>query len=172
MERLEKYLCVAVAALLLMSGGYFMGRRSPRVQAQAETAVPDTLRIRDTVFKDRPVPIDTIVTDTILISVTDPVIVRERDTVQVMVPVMVPVPRETKLYGDSTYRAQVSGYRPSLDWIEVYPQTTVVTRTISVDSRKRWGIGVQAGYGAYVSGGQVRLTPYVGIGISYNILSW
>lgn len=168
MERLEKYLCVAVAALLLMSGGYVLGRRSPRVQAQAETAVPDTLRIRDTVFKDRPVPVEVRVTDTMLVAAVDTVQVMVRDTVQVMVQ----VPREVRVYSDSAYRAQVSGYRPSLDWIEVYPQTTVVTRTISVDSRKRWGIGVQAGYGAYVSGGQVRLTPYVGIGISYNILSW
>ena len=175
MERLEKYICVAVAALLLMSGGYFMGRRSPRARPEVVVRT-DTLRVRDTLVIDRPVPIDTMVTDTILVAVTDPVIVRERDTVQVRVQdtvrVMVQVPRETKLYGDTTYRAQVSGYRPSLDWIEVYPQTTVVTKTISVDSRKRWGIGVQAGYGAYVAGGQVMLAPYIGIGISYNILSW
>ena len=141
MERLEKYLCVAVAALLLMSGGYVLGRRSPRVQAQAETAVPDTLRIRDTVFKDRPVPVEVRVTDTMLVAAVDPVQVMVRDTVQVMV-------------------------------IEVYPQTTIVTRTIFADSRKRWGIGVQAGYGAYFDGGDVSLSPYVGIGISWNILTW
>ena len=168
MERLEKYLCVAATAFMLMSGGYFMGRRSPRVQAQAETAVPDTLRIRDTLLVERPVPVEVRVVDTMLVAAVDTVQVRVQDTVQVMVQ----VPRETRAYGDSTFRAQVSGYRPSLDWIEVYPQTTVVTRNISVDSRKRWGIGVQAGYGAYAAGGQVGLTPYVGIGISYNILSW
>lgn len=170
MERLEKYICVAVVALLLMSGGYVIGRRScrsnfPEIGGIVKT---DTLRIRDTVFKDRPVPVEVRVTDTMLVAVTDTVQVRVRDTVRVMVQ----VPREVKVYSDSSYRAQVSGYRPSLDWIEVYPQTTVVTRTISADSRKRWGIGVQAGCGAYVAGGQVRLAPYVGVGISYDILKW
>ena len=170
MERLGKYICVAVAALLLMSGGYVLGWRVHRcAPPPAETAVrTDTLRIRDTLLVERPVPVEVRVVDTMLVAVTDTVQVRVRDTVQVRVQ----VPRETRVYGDSTFRAQVSGYRPSLDWIEVYPQTTVVTKTISVDSRKRWGIGVQAGYGAYAAGGQVGLTPYVGIGISYNILSW
>ena len=168
MERLKKYICVAVAALLLMSGGYFMGRRSPRVQAQEETAVPDTLRIRDTLVIDRPVPVEVRVVDTMLVALVDTVQVRVQDTVQVMVQ----VPREVKVYSDSSYRAQVSGYRPSLDWIEVYPQTTVVTKTIFVDSRKRWGIGLQAGCGAYFDGGDVSLSPYVGIGISWNILTW
>ncbi len=145
MERLEKYICVAVAALLLMSGGYVIGRRSCRSNFPEIGGIgtTDTLRIRDTVFKDRPVPVEVTVTDTMLVPFRDTVQVRVRDTVRVMVQ----VPRETKLYGDSTYRAQVSGYRPSLDWVEVYPQTVVVTKIISADSRKRWGIGVQAGYG-------------------------
>lgn len=170
MVRLEKYLCAAVAALLLMAGGYVLGWRGHRcAPPPAETAVrTDTLRIRDTLLVDRPVPVEVRVVDTMLVAAVDTVQVRVQDTVRVMVQ----VPRETKLYGDSTYRAQVSGYRPSLDWIEVYPQTTVVTRTIFVDSRKRWGIGVQAGCGAYVAGGQVRLAPYVGVGISYDILRW
>ena len=170
MERLEKYLCTAVAALLLMAGGYVLGWRVHRcAPPPAETAVrTDTLRIRDTLLVERPVPVEVRVVDTMLVAAVDTVQVRVQDTVQVRVQ----VPRETKLYGDTTYRAQVSGYRPSLDWIEVYPQTTVVTRNISVDSRKRWGIGLQAGYGAYFDGGDVSLSPYVGIGISWNILTW
>lgn len=168
MERLEKYLCAAVAALLLMSGGYFMGRRSPRARGPEVIVRTDTLRIRDTLLVERPVPVEVRVVDTMLVAAVDTVQVRVQDTVQVMVQ----VPRETRVYEDSTFRAQVSGYRPSLDWIEVYPQTTVVTRTIFVDSRKRWGIGLQAGYGAYFDGGDVSLSPYVGIGISWNILTW
>lgn len=171
MERLGKYLCVAVAALLLMSGGYVLGWRVHRcAPPPAETAVrTDTLRIRDTLLVERPVPVEVRVVDTMLVAAVDTVQVRVQDTVQVMVQ----VPRETRVYEDSTFLAQVSGYRPSLDWIEVYPQTTVVTRNIYADySRKRWGLGLQAGYGAYVAGGQVMLAPYVGIGISYNIWSW
>lgn len=170
MERLEKYLCVAVAALLMMLGGYVLGWRVHRcAPPPAETAVrTDTLRIRDTLLVERPVPVEVRVVDTMLVAAVDTVQVRVQDTVQVRVQ----VPRETRVYEDSTFRAQVSGYRPSLDLIEVYPQTVYITRTISVHSRKRWGIGVQAGYGAYVAGGQVMLAPYVGIGISYNIWSW
>ena len=168
MERLEKYICVAVAALLLMSGGYFMGRRSPRARGPEVIVRTDTLRVRDTLVIDRPVPIDTRVTDTLLVAVTDTVQVRVRDTVRVMVQ----VPRETKLYGDTTYRAQVSGYRPELDWIEVYPQTVYLTKVVKTQGVRRWGIGLQAGYGAYAAGGQVRLAPYLGVGISYDIMSW
>lgn len=168
MERLEKYLCVAATALMLMFGGYVLGRRSSHMLEPASTARTDTLRIRDTLVIDRPVPVEVRVVDTMLVAVVDTVQVRVQDTVRVMVQ----VPRETRVYGDSTYRAQVSGFRPSLDWIEVYPQTVYITRNISVDSRKRWGIGLQAGYGAYFDGGDVSLSPYVGIGISWNILTW
>ena len=169
MERLGKYLCVAITALLLMAGGYVLGWRVHRcAPPPAETAVrTDTLRIRDTLLVERPVPVEVRVVDTMLVAAVDTVQVVQ-DTVQVMVQ----VPREVKVYSDSSYRAQVSGYRPSLDWIEVYPQTTVVTRNIFVDSRKRWGLGLQAGYGAYFDDGDVSLSPYVGIGISWNILTW
>jgi hypothetical protein len=37
--------------------------------------------------------------------------------------------------------------------------------------KTRCGVGVQAGYGVMV-GNEVRLAPYVGVGISYNIVSW
>lgn len=156
-------IAVLLAALLLLSG-YLLGRKVNRAPEPAVIVRTDTLRLRDTVLIDRPVPVEVRVVDTMLVAVTDTVAVN--DTVYLS------LPRETRVYGDSTYRAQVSGYRPMLDWIEVYPQTEVVTRNISVDSRKRWGVGLQAGYGAYMSGGQVRLAPYVGVGISYDILQW
>ena len=44
--------------------------------------------------------------------------------------VEIPVPVEVKTYADSTYRAQVSGYRPSLDWIEVYQRTQTITNYV------------------------------------------
>lgn len=80
------------------------------------------------------------------------------------------LPREYMVYKDSTYRAVVSGVQPRLDSIEVYQRNTVqtVTKTIRVPDRKRWGLGVQAGYGYDGK----RLTPYVGIGVQYDILRW
>ena len=147
-----------------MSGGFIIGRRTCHVPDPGPVVQTDTLRIRDTLLVEKPVPVEVRVVDTMLVAVTD--------TVHLNDTVYLTLPRETKVYGDSTYTAQVSGYRPVLDWVEVYPQTEVVTRNIFVDSRKRWGIGLQAGYGAYAAGGQVRLAPYLGIGISYDILRW
>ena len=161
---MKKILISALLAVVFLLSGYLLGRRANRAHAPELMVQTDTLRIRDTVLIDRPVPVEVRVTDTMLVAVTDTI--RLSDTVYLR------LPREIKQYEDSLYRAQVSGYRPELDWIEVYPQTAVVTRNIFVDSRKRWGVGIQAGYGAYMSGGQARLAPYVGVGISYDILQW
>lgn len=152
-----------LAALLLLSG-YLLGRRADHAREPAEIVRTDILRIRDTVLVDRPVPVEVRLTDTMLVAVTDTVTVN--DTVYLS------LPRETRVYGDSTYRAQVSGYRPALDWIEVYPQTVYLTKVVKTNDVKRWGIGVQAGYGAYFRDGHMRLAPYVGVGISYNIIRW
>lgn len=44
--------------------------------------------------------------------------------------------------------------------------------TISVAPRKRLGIGIQAGYGIGVSSGQIKAFPYVGVGVSYNLIQF
>lgn len=163
MNRLVIAVAALLAALLLLSG-YLLGRRAVRTPEPERIVQTDTLRIRDTMLVEKPVPVEVRVVDTMLVAVTDTI--RLSDTVYLR------IPREIKQYEDSLFRAQVSGYRPSLDWIEVYPQTTVVAKTISVESRKRWGLGLQAGYGAYVAGGQVKLSPYIGVGVSFNILAW
>lgn len=154
----------AILAALLLLSGYLLGRRADRAREPAEIVRTDILRIRDTVLVDRPVPVEVRLTDTMLVAVTDTVTIN--DTVYLS------LPRETRVYGDSTYRAQVSGYRPALDWIEVYPQTVYLTKVVKTNDVKRWGIGVQAGYGAYFRDGHIRLAPYVGVGISYNIIRW
>lgn len=80
------------------------------------------------------------------------------------------MPREYKVYGDSTYRAVVSGVQPRLDSIEVYSKTITetITKTIQVPDKKRWGFGVNvsAGY----DGKKVR--PFVGVGVQYNVIRW
>ena len=75
-------------------------------------------------------------------------------------------------YEDSLYRAWVSGYRPKLDSIEVYPKTIYQTVTNDIyhpvvvkPKKKRWGLGLQAGYG-YPGG------FYVGAGVSYDLRQW
>lgn len=80
--------------------------------------------------------------------------------------VEIPVPVEVKTYADSTYRAQVSGYRPSLDWIEVYQKTTTITQYIDHPA-PRWSFGVTAGLGVVWSG-ELRIGPGVVAGVSYR----
>ncbi|MEG2599829.1 MAG: hypothetical protein RSA66_10200 [Muribaculaceae bacterium] len=88
------------------------------------------------------------------------------DSINVVVPVT------QKVYEDSTYRAYVSGYMPILDSIIIYPRHDVMTITKSIkEKRKRWGVGIQVGYGMTIKG-TPELSPYIGIGISYNLFSF
>lgn len=80
------------------------------------------------------------------------------------------VHREQAYYEDSLYRAWVSGYRPRLDSLMVFPRTVYQTVTNDiyhtiVPKMKRWGIGLQAGYG-YPTGW------YVGAGVTFNLWQW
>lgn len=126
----------------------------------------DTLIVRDTVTVEFPVPILTTITDTILVAYPDIVIIHDTTLVQ--------LPRERKEYSGKDYRAVVSGYQPSLDLIQVFPETKVVTQTISVPSRKRshWALSLQAGYGITLQNNRITPLPYIGAGISYNLVEW
>ncbi|MBC5610286.1 DUF6808 domain-containing protein [Bacteroides sp. NSJ-48] len=81
--------------------------------------------------------------------------------------------RKRVVYEDSLYRAVVSGYvDPRLDSMTVYPRmvyqavTNGVYHPVPIKSKKkRWGFGLQAGYG--YSGGF-----YVGGGVSYDLWQW
>lgn len=159
---------IILSACLLIAGivaGWF-ARKGVTERHGLETVVElDTLVIRDTVRERYPVYVERTVTDTMLIALSD--------TVTVSDTVYVSLPREQKRYADTNYAAWVSGYRPSLDSIEVYPVTRYVTKEIILPgSAKRWGIGIQTGYGIGLAGGKVTGVPYIGIGISYNILTF
>ena len=74
------------------------------------------------------------------------------------------VPMERKEYTDSsTYRAVISGAWVALDTVEVYPRREIVTVRQPPD-RRRWGVSLMAGYG-YAG----KWTPFVGVGVSYNL---
>lgn len=73
---------------------------------------------------------------------------------------------------DSLYRVVASGYAVNFDEITVYPKTITITNTIETKKPTRWGVGIQAGYGATLQDKTVRLAPYIGVGISYNIFTW
>lgn len=143
---------VVLAALLLAP--------RPRGTAIVETRY-DTVFVRDTIR-------DTVLSvRTARIVRTDTLWLRSaRDTV--LVEVEVPVERKT--YETENYRAVVEGFRPRLAEIEIYRSTVYIgkTETVSVRRPHRWGIGIQAGYGYTLSGP----SPYIGIGLQYNIIAW
>jgi len=124
--------------------------------------------VRDTIITNR---IDTV-WDTVPVPVYESVV----DSFPFVVPVPVPgdtvrdtvyLPITQKIYKDSLYTAYVSGYRAKLDSIEVYSKT----RTMFIRERakrKRFGLGVQVGYG--ITGN--KLSPYVGVGVSYSLWEW
>lgn len=152
-----------LAALALLGGGFALGRRTAPPPPEP-SVVRDTLRLRDTVRVPVPVPVEHRVTDTLELEVVTTV----HDTVVAM------LPREEVRYEDSTYTAIVSGIRPRLDYLAIYPERQVVTVTevVTVPTSRRWSLGVQAGYGLALAGGQVRPAPYVGVGVSFNLASW
>ena len=151
-----KYLPYIVIAVLIL----FIVFRPARVER-----VPGEV-VRDTIITNR---IDTI-RDTVPVPVYESVV----DSFPFVVPVPSDTVRDTvylpitqKIYKDSLYTAYVSGYRAKLDSIEVYSKTrTVFVRERA--KRKRFGLGVQAGYG--FSGNKVN--PYVGVGVSYSFWEW
>ena len=119
----------------------------------------DTVRIRDTVRDTIPIPVETLKrTDTVYL----PILIDTTTDRAVgdSVPVIIPI--TSKEYKTDDYRAVVSGYKPSLDFMEVYREKEIITLK---PKQKRWGFGLQVGYG-YPSG------LYVGGGVSYNLFMW
>lgn len=117
----------------------------------------------DTVVVEKPVPVRIVErrTDTLLFE-------RAGDTV------FMPVPIRQYQFRDSLYALDVTGYSVSLERLEVYPKT--VYRTISqttertVKNKRRWGLGIQAGYGYNFGANKPGL--YVGIGMQYSVVKW
>ncbi len=167
MKDFMKKIAVSLIDVVILLFGYLVGRCSvhDNFPGKEGFVTTDTLTLRDTIREVFPMVVDvTISEDDIEVPVTD--IVIRNDSLVVL-------PIEVKTYEGKDYRAQVSGYRPQLDWIEVFPETKYITReTVSRPPPKRWGLGVQLGYGVGVAGGKVHGVPYVGVGISYNILLW
>lgn len=154
----SKFLQV-VAVLMVVSGVLLwsdLHRRTTPPTIVVKT-VRDTLVVHDTITAYKPVPFNVYVVDTMWVPVT----VSKTDTVWAQ------LPRTAKVYQDSTYRAVVSGFRPSLDTISVYQRTKVITVTNNVRiPPPRWSWGVQAGLGVNATG---SLTPYIGVGIQYRL---
>ena len=135
---------ILVAAALLVGVwliGYIIGRN--HIPDATEKVQIDTLVRHDTIRVDSPVEIRRIkTTDTLILPITDTL--RVRDTVYVV------LNRQIKEYRDSLFYARVSGYDPSLDFIEVYPRTVVISKTETTTQQPspwRYEVTVGLSYG-------------------------
>lgn len=151
---MKKLPWILVIFLIVASGAaWFRPHESLPVEIRTETKVKTVVKIETLLISSPMAPLLTIrLTDTMRIG----------DTV---------VNREQAYYEDSLYRAWVSGYHPKLDSLQIFPRTVYQTitndiyHTIKVRDKRRWGLGLQVGYG-YPTGG------YVGVGVSYNLYQW
>lgn len=140
----------------------YKNSRHPNVEVQIDTCI-----IHDTIIVEKPILQKVAMTDTLRLPVLT------RDTLMLHDTVFVTLPIEQRQYGDTRYTAWVSGYRPQLDSIHIYQQTEYITKEIKTNTKpKRWGIGLQAGYGVSLHNGQLFPAPYIGVGLSYSIINW
>ena len=125
----------------------------------------DTLYLRDTFRIEKPAPIIIRNTDTILVQI--------KDTIRIKDTIYIKLQKEQKIYQDENYRAWISGYRPALDSIHIFRNTQQIITSTTIQSKQKdskWGIGIQVGYGISVQQNRFTPTPYIGIGISKNLL--
>lgn len=96
-------------------------------------------------------------------SITDELTVEKlgNDSVSISIPIT------QSLYETEDYRAYVSGYNARLDSIFTTSRQTVV-RIRDPAKKKRFSIGIQAGYGMTPKGFQ----PYLGLGVSVSLFNF
>lgn len=157
---MSKNIIIVILSLLLVTSVLFLCRGCFLTNcSNMSLKTSDTIIVYkiDTITIDRPVPkykyISKVVTDT-LYSV---------DSIKVQVS----VPISTTVYKGSSYRAVISGYRTSLDTIQVYSKHTTTTITNTIVKQKRWNIGIQLGVGVGIYNRQPDI--FIGLGASYRL---
>ena len=131
---------IIIGAVLFLVGLLIGLICRPKQYVDTTIVQRDTTIVRDTLTIAKPVAVTKVRKDTILVYVTDTI--RMKDTL------FIALPMETKTYKGEEYYAEVSGYRPSLDVIQVYPKTEVITETRReiVRHKNYLSVGTEVGY--------------------------
>lgn len=158
----RSFLLCAIGVASAIFIGYMMGRTARKGAGEALKPKVDTLVIHDTIKVTEAISVTKKVVDSIPYPVTDTI--RMRDTLFVY------LEKEQIRWEDSLAVVYASGINPQVDSVIHYRDQLIITKEIPVIQVKktRWGIGFQAGATADKNG----VIPYVGLGVSYNILSW
>jgi hypothetical protein len=159
-----KYVYSILILASVFAIGWLARSSQDSVIERIEYLPADTVIVRDTILLPPPPPqkIYAVRTDTVTLHTID------SDTVFIEVK----VPIERKEYKTDDYLAVIEGFRPQLVAMTVYPKIVTITkpeiRYETVKSKPRFGVGLQAGYGVTKDG----LSPYLGIGIQYNLITF
>ena len=144
------------------AGGFVIGRRKAGIDPESHV-IRDTVTctIHDTITREKPVFRYSYIHDTVRAYFTT----IERDTVEVDVPI------ERKVYQeDSLYRVVISGWRPSLDSLSIYPTITTITIREKVKTpAPKLSLGITAGPSALVTpGGKIHGGIGATVGLQYR----
>ena len=158
---MKDFLIPFFTILVLTCLAFYAGRKTAKPdQIETITERVDTLVIRDTVKSLQPIYVTRRTVDSVLIPVTDTC--RVTDTLYVV------LEREQVTWEDSLSRVYASGIRPQVDSVIHYRDRMVITRETVIKTHSRWGVGIQGGVGV----GKDGLTPYLGVGVSYNLITF
>ena len=153
-----------LVAIFLAAGiGFLCGQKHPLFwHTEHPNVKVDTLFIYDTLTCYEPIFKEKRVIEKQLVKVTDTLSVH--DTLYVY------LDREQVVWQDSLSVVYASGILPQVDSVRHFTSHQIITieTQVPVKVKSHWGLGVNAGYGV----GKGGFTPYIGVGISYNILSW
>lgn len=125
-QKIAFWVCIAVGVAMLVTVSWLIAKNRGYHKGYEDainSVKVDTITVVDTHFVDKPTEIVKYRDKLVYVPVTDTVV--KNDTTYIALQF------EKKLYSDSTYKAQVSGFQPSLDWIEVYQKTQTVVKTIT-----------------------------------------
>ena len=154
---------IGILFLVLIVGAVcFVAGRKTAKKGGESTIIErvDTLVIRDTIVSYKPKYITKRVVDTTFVPV--PEYIERNDTIYAV------LEREQVVWEDSLARIYASGINPQVDSVFHYRTEKVINHIIPVKTNPKWGIGIQGGVGV----GKGEITPYVGVGVQYNIITW
>ena len=152
----------------ILVGLFFLGRCSKTCPVIETVSIQrDTILRVDTVRIEVPVENFREIVRTELVAAPADTVYLPGDTVRIEVPV------EVVSYRDSLYSLEIEGYRPRLNWIEVYPRTryvNTVQREVIYAKARHWSLGPSLAYGYDVKNN--HWAPFVGVSVNYALLSW
>ena len=160
MKETTRLLGFLLLLALFAGGGFLFGRKTaPRSQESQVIVRTDTCIVVDTLCVSTPVFRYSYIHDTVRTYFTT----LQHDTVQVDVPI------ERRVYAeDSVYRAVVSGWRPRLDSLTIYPTTTTITIREKVRSPK-FSFGLTVGPSVLATpSGSVHAGLGASVGLTYR----